>query len=161
MAGPRPITGVPTPLFDRMMNDKGCDGEDHGAPSRILDRPSLLASVARELERLLGTRASVDAATLARRHPRSTLDYGIPDLSFFQLAGPDGAATMARHIVAAIAAYEPRLKRPRVTIEPSVDRRDGAVARIEGSLAMGSVIEPVVFRVALGVSSISGAIDDE
>lgn len=114
----------------------------------MLDRAALLASVAHELEHLLSSRAAFAVDALDRRR-RSTVDYGIPDLSFFTLDGY-GTVEMARHIGDAILAYEPRLSNPRVTVERDPSRRDRAVARIEGSIGLGAVMEPVIFQLSLG-----------
>ena len=104
--------------------------------------------VARELENLLSSRAPPAADALDRRR-RTTVDYGVPDLSFFTLDG-HGTVEMARHIGDAILAYEPRLANTRVTVERDPSRRDRAIARIEGSIVLGPVMEPVIFRLPLG-----------
>jgi type VI secretion system protein ImpF len=151
VAGLRRTEGAPAPLFDRLADTGSAvtvaDGSVTAARGRMLDRAALMASVARELEHLLGSRASLPADALDGRR-RSTIDYGIPDVSVYALDG-HGPAEMARRIGDAILAYEPRLARPRVTIEPDPLRRDGAFVRIEGALLLGPVMEPVVFRLPL------------
>ena len=151
MGGLRRTEGAPTLLFDRLADPAG-DASGPGAPvladGPMLDRGALLASVARELENLLSSRAPPAADALDRRR-RTTVDYGVPDLSFFTLDG-HGTVEMARHIGDAIIAYEPRLANPRVTVERDPSRRDRAIARIEGSIVLGPVMEPVIFRLPLG-----------
>jgi type VI secretion system lysozyme-like protein len=151
MGGLRRIEGAPAPLFDRLAEPEG-DGPASGAAGlasgRMLDRAGLLASVARELEHLLSSRAGLPADALDRRR-RTSVEYGIPDLSAFTLDG-HGPAEMARRIGDAIAAYEPRLANPHVTVDRDPARRDGAIVRIEGAIVLGPVMEPVSFRLPLG-----------
>jgi type VI secretion system lysozyme-like protein len=146
MPGLRHADGAPTLLFDRLTGS-GTDAPVVEARGRVLDRASLLASIARELELLLSSRAPLTAVPLDRQH--SAVDYGIPDLSMFSLAG-DGREEMARRIGQAVAAFESRLANPQVSIESDPARHDGAVVRIEGSIILGSMMEPVVFRLPLG-----------
>lgn len=112
------------------------------------DREGLKASVAFELERLLSTRAPVDAAVLDRRE-RSTVDYGIPDGGAVSPSDPNGRASLARRIAAAIRAFEPRLADPSVTLREMPDRRDALTAEISGMLEIGGMPEAVSFVIDL------------
>jgi type VI secretion system lysozyme-like protein len=145
MPGLRHADGAPTLLFDRL-TDSGADAPVAEARGRVLDRASLLASIARELELLLSSRAPLTGVAFDRQH--SAVDYGIPDLSMFSLAG-DGRKEMARRIGQAVAAFESRLANPQVSIESDPARHDRAAVRIEGSIVLGPVMEPVVFRLPL------------
>jgi type VI secretion system lysozyme-like protein len=148
MADARRNAGAPALIFERLAQPL----DRHGAPApvaRIHDIEALRNSVARELRSLLNTRVSLDIDTLEGRE-RTTIDYGIPDLSAFPLGDSDAMARLARHIARTIAVYEPRLRVGEVRLEPFTGRRDGMVARVTGRIEVGTVVEPVVFAIAVG-----------
>jgi len=118
-------------------------------PDRLLGRDALKESVGRELDRLFNTRAPVDADTLDQRQ-RSTIDYGIPDLSLYAPNDPAAILRLARHLTIAVEAYEPRLLTPKVNVIPYPERAGRLLADIAGGLKLGDEVEAVGFRVALG-----------
>ena len=149
MAGPRITEGVRVPLFDRLVATAahprtGDDRHDR----RMLDRAGLRASIEREVERLLKTRTPLAIDRLARR-PRSTLDYGLPDLSTFRPLDLDGERRLARLIEQTVTAFEPRLHAPQVAIERLADRRLAVQAVITGTVSLDGMAEPVTFPVLL------------
>ena len=147
MSGLRVLSGVRVPLFDRLAGSAAADDPPVGSRDRrMLDRDGLKASIARELARLLNTRTSLAVEELGRR-PRSTLDYGLPDLSRFWPADTDSEAELARLMEATITAFEPRLARPRVAVERVVGRRRALRAVVSGSITLDAMIEPVTFPV--------------
>src|SRR5690349_10816528 len=96
MGEPRFVQGAPAPLFERLTDlDPGVDTEPQ--PLRVLSATMLRQSVERELDRLLNTRAPVAADQLERRE-RSTVDYGIPDLSLFGARDFDGESRLSRMV---------------------------------------------------------------
>ena len=152
--GPRRISGVRALLFERLVDERHPDPQDPvPPPDRLLDREALRASIGIELDRLFNTRAPVDAETLDQRR-RSTIDYGIPDLSLYSAQDPQALEKLAKHLTAAVEIYEPRLGKPKVKIVPDPDRAGKLVAEIAGSLSLGDEIES--FRLALG-----GEADDD
>lgn len=158
MSGPRPVAGARPPLFDRLVDDDPSSSSEP-QPRRILDAAGLRASVAAELDRLLNTRAPVAADAIARRE-RSTIDYGIPDLSYFWPGAGASETELARLIEQAIAAFEPRLLSPRATIVRPPDQRGAAIIEVSGKLAIGTVMEPVAFAMPVrGVAEQSEAPD--
>lgn len=153
MSGPRVAAGVRVPLFDRLVgtaapDDLGYDGHDR----RMLDRAGLLASIGRELARLLNTRTSVAIEDLDR-WPRTTLTYGLPNLSWFWPRDDDSEKTLAAVIQRTIAAFEPRLLAPRVTVERVAGRQRVLRAVISGNIALGAMIEPVTFPILVDEST--------
>jgi len=80
---------------------------------------------------------------------RTTIDYGIPDLSAFPPGDSDAMARLGRHIARTISVYEPRLRFADVTIEAPSGRRDALVARVSGNIEAGDIIEPVSFAIAV------------
>jgi type VI secretion system lysozyme-like protein len=146
MSEPRFVAGAAAPLFERLTDlDPASDSEPR--PLRVLTPEALKESVARELDRLLNTRAPVAAELLGKRR-RSTIDYGIPDLSLFAPRDFDSESRLAETLREAIAAYEPRLADPQVRIAPASE--NGAfVVHVDGGLRLGTVIEPVSFAVSV------------
>ena len=153
MSGLRVIAGVRVPLFDRLVGGGAADDPAGGRHDRrMLDRAGLKASIAREVSRLLNTRTSLAADELGRR-PRSTLDYGLPDLTRFWPADDDSENELARMMEATIVAFEPRLAAPRVTIQRVPGRRRALRAVVDGSIALDDMVEPVTFPVLLDDSA--------
>lgn len=148
MPGPRATQGVRAPLFDRLASSTGLDGR---RDPRLLDRDGLLASIRRELDRLLNTRTPLAADQLGLR-PRGTLDYGIPDLSLFWPFDADSEARLAAVMTSTIAAFEPRLLRPSVTLERVGNERSRLRARVTGVIALDDVVESVSFPILLSDS---------
>jgi type VI secretion system protein ImpF len=144
----RSLPGAPVPLLDRLVDDSP-QVSIEPRPYRSFGVEGLRASVLDELSRLFNTRAPVSAGELARL-PRSVITYGIPDFATYVADGPEGHSRFARHAVAAIEAFEPRLKGARVTIErdPST-RQPRWLAVIEGVMVCGALTEPVRFEQAL------------
>jgi type VI secretion system lysozyme-like protein len=148
--GPRRISGLRALLFERLVDERHPDPQDPAAPpDRLLDRAALRASIGIELDRLFNTRAPVDAETLDQRR-RSTIDYGIPDLSLYSAQDPQALEKLAKHLTAAVEIYEPRLHKAKVKVVPDPKRAGKLIAEIAGSLTLGDEVESVSFRLMLG-----------
>jgi type VI secretion system protein ImpF len=147
MSGPRITAGVRVPLFDRLVETAAPDDlVDGNHDRRMLDRTGLKASIGRELARLLNTRTPLAADVLDRR-PRSTVDYGLPDLSRFWPGDDNSENELARLIERTVAAFEPRLLTPRVIIERVAGQRRALRALVSGSIVLNAMVEPVTFPV--------------
>ncbi len=137
------------PLFDRLVETAAPDDSGGGSHDRrMLDRAGLKVSIARELTRLLNTRTSLAADGLDRR-PRSTIDYGLPDLSRFWPASDDSEKELARLIERTVTVFEPRLRTPSVTITRVPGRRRALQATISGAIALDAMVEPVTFPIVV------------
>src|SRR5215469_17660726 len=141
MASGRRIQGAPALLFERLADPIDRPGASD-VPARVHDTDGVRNSVLRQLRSLLNTRVALNIDTLEGRE-RTTIDYGIPDLSAFPLGNDDAMARLARHITRAISVYEPRLRVGDVTIEASAGQRHALVAHVSGRLEIGDVVEPV------------------
>jgi type VI secretion system protein ImpF len=147
--GPRRISGVRALLFERLLDEHHPDPHaPTPPPDRLLDRDRLRQSVGQELDRLFNTRAPVDADVLDQRQ-RSTIDYGIPDLSLYASNDPAAVARLAKHLAGAIETYEPRLVDAKVSLVAHPERAGRLVADITGALVLGDEVEAVSFRLSL------------
>lgn len=144
----RSLPGAPVPLLDRLVDDNP-QTTIEPRPYRSFELEGLRASVLDELNRLFNTRAPVSAGELARL-PRTVITYGVPDFATYVADGPEGHLRFARHVAAAIEAFEPRLKGAKVTIarDPTT-RQPRWLAVIEGVMVCGALTEPVRFEQAL------------
>jgi type VI secretion system protein ImpF len=140
------------PLFDRFGEDsppertvaahRGPAAADHAA-----GRGALLASITRDVARLLNTRRAnpelLDPATA------TVLDYGIPNFSTYQ-----ASATLQLHhleliLTNALQIFEPRLIAPRVLLETSRQRPDLVLGEIQAGIRVNALTESLSFSLAL------------
>ena len=156
MAGARRTHGAPALLFERLAHPVDIRGTGD-PPARVHDAEGLRNSVLRQLRCLLNTRVPLDIDTLEERE-RTTIDYGMPDLSAFPLGNSDAMARLERHVARTISVYEPRLRVRGVTIEVFAGRRSALLARVSGSIEVGAIVEPVSFAIA--VAEAPGEPDD-
>lgn len=130
---PRAMEGAPAPLFDRLSMGTG----------RMLDRLSLRASVLRELTSLLNTRSCAEGAR------GTVLDYGVPDISALAASSEPDQRFVAEIIEKRVAAYEPRLRDIRVTIDRLSASSSCVGVLLTASLRIGPVYEPVTFPISI------------
>jgi type VI secretion system protein ImpF len=128
---------VRAPLFDRLV-DRDPRLRREVRPLRTLDRRGLRESVRRELELLFNTRCPFPAHRLAGRD-LSVIDYGIPDFSAFSPRSFEDRERLADLLRRAVEAFEPRLARVQVRIEPV----PGDDLALQGSIAALLLTEPV------------------
>lgn len=147
MANARAFVAVaPMPLFERLVDDAPFDAHESvdELAARTLDAAGLRASVRSELLRLLNTRRGTP------RMPRTpdVLLYGLPDWSGQSAARAEDRAVIEREVAEAIRAFEPRLRGPRVKIEPDAAAPWRLCLRIRGTLRGSDGVEHVVTYVA-------------
>jgi type VI secretion system lysozyme-like protein len=137
-------------LFDRLM---AREAEDDPAttlpPVKTYGEEELRASIGEQLQWLLNTRVPIDYHTLderTRRGERSTVDYGLPDLTVYPLEDSEGRARLRAHLEQTIAIYEPRLLAAVVTLSRIASRKQVLVAEVAGAIRIGLIEAPVVFR---------------
>jgi type VI secretion system protein ImpF len=148
MREPKPITGARALLFDRLVDLNPGSQDDGSRPFRILNREQLKESVRRELRQLLNTRCSLPLHQVAEEE-RTVINYGIPDFSSLSAEDADARELISTVIARTIAAYEPRLKQIRVTVEPLSDNRWALGLSVEALLVVDSFTEPVSFPAML------------
>ena len=148
MREPKPITGARALLFERLVDLNPGSQDDGPRPFRVLNREQLKESVRRELQQLLNTRCSLPLHQIAEEE-RTVINYGIPDFSSLSAEDADARDLISTVIGRTIAAYEPRLKQIRVTVEQLPDNRWALGLNVEALLVVDSFTEPVSFPVLL------------
>jgi type VI secretion system protein ImpF len=141
-------------LLDRLLDDAPAQSQE-ALPSRSQNVRSLKASVARDLEALLNTRREaldeLDADWTETK--TSLLTYGLPDFTAFSLLGEKDRARIRRTLEEAIAAFEPRLDRVHITLDPAREHDRALRFRVDGLLRVDPSPEPVTFDTVLQLPS--------
>src|SRR5271169_3229996 len=106
----------------------------------------LRLALKRDLEWLLNTRKTIDPAPeSARETVRSVYHYGFADISSKSVLSGRDQIDLIRDMEAAIAIFEPRLKRAKVRREQVEGSYRTLKFAIEGLLCMDPAPEPVRF----------------
>lgn len=151
--------GVPALLFDRLGHPPPPSREEairYASDHRnyhIYDREGLLRSIRQQLAWLLNTRAPVAYEILDARNRdgvRSTLDYGLPDLSAYPLGDPAAMARLRAHLARTISFFEPRLQNPVVNILAVDGRAERLRVEVQGQIRIDEVMTPATFVVGAG-----------
>ncbi|MGH8013244.1 MAG: type VI secretion system baseplate subunit TssE [Candidatus Binataceae bacterium] len=137
-------------LLDRLIDDHP-ELSHEPLSSRFYDVRQLEASVARDLESMLNTRQErlEELAAEFVETGKSLLAYGLPDFTTYNLLAPDDRNRLRRAIENAIARFEPRLQRVRVSMETPNQTDHSLRFRIEALLRVDPATEPVTFDTIL------------
>ncbi len=111
--------------------------------------------VSRDLANLLNTRQELeDELPLEFKEVRtSLLAYGLPDFTAFSLTNTADRKRIRRGVEQAIAAFEPRLKSVRVTLDPPQKFDQVLRFRIEALMRVDPAPEPVTFDAVLQMTT--------
>jgi type VI secretion system lysozyme-like protein len=115
-----------------------------GQGERFYDRDGLSRVIGASLRQLLATRAPATATGLAAA-ARTILDYGAAPDATLSPARQDDRDRLAREIREAVAAFEPRLAQPVVTVEQAKDEAGVLTVHITGLARHGRILEPFAF----------------
>jgi type VI secretion system protein ImpF len=153
MATAKDIEILPS-LLDRLL-DEHPDRAAEPAAGRSHDFRRYERSVARDLEALLNSRQETlsDLPMDFTELGRSLLTYGLPDLTSLSLLNQDHRNRIRRAVEDCIAAFEPRLQRVRVALEPPRERDRGLHFRVDALLRVDPTPEPVTFDAVLDLST--------
>jgi type VI secretion system protein ImpF len=104
-------------------------------------------SVARDLECMLNTRRETleELSSDFGELRRSLVTYGLPDLTSFSLIAERDRNRIRRILEETIAAFEPRLQRVRVALEPPREHEKGLRFRVDALLRVDPAPAPVTF----------------
>ena len=137
-------------VLDRLLDDE--PGVSHEPLSaRFFGLRQLTQAVARDLEALLNTRqeALEELPAEFAEVGHSLRTYGVPDFTALSLTNPQDRQHIRRTIEQAIAVFEPRLDRVRVTVETPQQYDQALRFRVEALLRMEPAPIPVAFDAAL------------
>lgn len=137
-AEPRRQVGAPIPLFDRLVDDDPLDTGEVPI-KRYYNQNDLQMSIQREVERILGTRASLkkeDLGELAEEALNSGFPplFGLSDFSQYDGARETDHPMIVQLCTKAINRYEPRLKDVKVFIQGFDRNTSTLLGIIEASL---------------------------
>lgn len=136
-------------VLDRLI-DKDPKNTSEIPLTRSQSLRELKQGLKRDLEWLLNTRRTIDPAPdSARETVRSVYQYGFSDISSKSVLSTRDHSDLVREMEAAIAIFEPRLKRAKVRMEQVEGGYRTLKFVIEGLLCMDPAPEPVRFDTVL------------
>ena len=141
-------------LFDRVLKPSSAQDGVSAMERNHYDEDELGASIAEQLRWLLNTRVPIDYAALdvrTRHGWRSTVDYGLPDLTAYPVGDDHALKRLHEHLAQTIALFEPRLHDPAIRLTPIDGRRESMEAHIWGTVRIGMTEAPVSFRFPLAI----------
>jgi len=136
--------------LDRLLDDE--PGVSHEPLSeRFIDLRQLTQAVARDLEALLNTRqeALEELPSELVEVSHSLRTYGLPDFTALSLTNPQDRQRIRRALEQAIAVFEPRLDRVRVTVETPHQHEQALHFHVEALLRVEPAPIPVAFDATL------------
>jgi type VI secretion system protein ImpF len=141
-------------ILDRLLDNEP-EVSREPLSNRFQDLRALKKAVTRDLEALLNTRQEVLEELPAEftELSRSLITYGLPDFSSLSLLSPHDRSRIRRALEQAIAAFEPRLERVRVTPESPREHDYTLRFRVEGWLRLEPAPEPVTFDTILRLNT--------
>lgn len=146
----RDNTGPVTLSVLERLIDRDPDTRSEIPLSRAQSLRELRQALKRDLEWLLNTRKTIDPAPdTARETVRSVYHFGFADISSKSVLSTRDHSDLMRDMEAAIAIFEPRLKRARVRMEVVEGAYRSLKFVIEGLLCMDPAPEPVRFDTVL------------
>ena len=146
--------GAPVPLFDRLIDDHP-EFKEELVSKKILTREELRDSILLELKRILNTRCTLKADVYKDIGP-TLATFGIPELfglfdtSQFDATSSLDRSKMQKVIERAIAAFEPRLRDIRVTVDAFHNTTQSLSLVVRAHMVVGDVLEPVSFPLEVG-----------
>jgi type VI secretion system protein ImpF len=141
-------------LLDRLLDDEP-EVSREPLPNRFQNLRQLKKTVARDLEALLNTRQEMlgELPSDFTELSRSLIIYGLPDFTSCNLLNQNDRNRIRRALEQAIATFEPRLDRVRVTLEPPREYDRTLRFRVDALLRVEPAPEPVTFDTVLRLNT--------
>lgn len=155
---PRKIRGSNVPLFDRLIDENPDNPTDDGHGGRFYNREELVASIEREVDRLLNTRTSIKREEYEDRMRDDESwglpgMYGIPAFSLYDCANTQNWTPLCRSLERAISYYEPRLKDVHVIVEVFENQQQRLALSLSAVLNVNEFQGEVTFPLSLDLTS--------
>jgi type VI secretion system protein ImpF len=141
-------------LLARLLND-GSENSNEQPRQYSFSVAQMKNSVANDLEELLNTRRESlsELGSEFVEVNKSILVYGLPDFTSYNLLDSGDCNRIKRSLETAIALFEPRLERVRVSMQPP-KRGDRTLRfQIEAMLKIEPAREPVAFDTVLQLAN--------
>ncbi len=153
MARPDPAQNITLSVLDRLIdNDPAAPADPPAGRSQSLRQ--LKAALRRDLEWLLNTRRTpIEIDDPDRELYRSVFNYGLPDISNLGMHSNEDQNRLLWMMESTLAAFEPRLLAPQITLEPPNASSRVLRFRVEGMLNMDPAPERVSFDTVLELVS--------
>ena len=141
-------------LLDRLI-DQEPESQEESRPLRALPIREWKQAFLRDLEWLLNTYCPIVQEELAKRQ-RTVIDYGMMDFSTFFTHSTEDHQKLVELFKNTLSTYEPRLKDVSIKISSknnSLSHNElqvGLDARLDATLLMDGVEEPISFRIKGG-----------
>lgn len=142
------IQGARPPLLERLTDEYPLVPIERQT-FKVLNKNELRESVRREITWLLNTRSPIPQFMLEKQTP-VTFNYGIPDLfSLFHPLTPEKENKLCALLARAISAFEPRIKRTKISFERYDIGNRSLMLRLDGVIMVANIVEQLSFTVTL------------
>jgi type VI secretion system protein ImpF len=154
MARWAPEETVTQSVLERLIDRDPQSGADT-APTRAQSVRQLKAALRRDLEWLLNSRRTPEpAGSEFEELQESLFNFGLPDISSLNWSSARDRTRLARMVEEAIATFEPRISRTKVTLIESQGSSQHVLRfQVEGLLEMDPAPELISFDTVLQLSS--------
>ncbi|MGD0908265.1 MAG: type VI secretion system baseplate subunit TssE [Candidatus Acidiferrales bacterium] len=151
---PLETKGIVTPsVLDRLI-DREPKNRSEAIPTSAQSLRAMKASLRRDLECLMNTRCvAEDPPESCTEIRRSVYLYGLPDISSMSILSASDRSLLLKGMETALANFEPRLTRVKVSLQPITGAGRMVHFVIEGLLRVDPVPEQIVFDTVLELSS--------
>jgi type VI secretion system lysozyme-like protein len=159
---PRKVPGSRMLLFDRLIDEDETVQDTNAISSdgdgRFYDRPELVASIEREVFKLLNTRTVIkrdEYEILIQDEINFALPemYGLPEFSLYEGANSMNWPLIIQHCQLIIGYYEPRLKNIQVIIDEFDQQQQTLTVHLTADLAVPEFTEEITFPLNISLMS--------
>ena len=140
-------------VFDRLV-DVDPKSRVEAPPTPAQSLRAMRAAVRRDLEWLMNTRRIIqEPPEDCKELQRSVYSYGLPDITSLGLFSTADQNSLLKAIEEAVALFEPRVARPKVSLRPISESARSVHFVIEGWLRVDPEPEPILFDTVLDLTS--------
>jgi type VI secretion system protein ImpF len=154
MARPDSDVNITPTVLDRLLDDRPMVTREP-VPDRFQTLSQLRRSVTRDLDALLNSRQEAldELPSDFEEVGRSLLIYGLPDFTALGPRSANDRNRVRRALETAIATFEPRLERVRVTLQPGREHEQTLRFHIDAMLRVEPAPEPITFDAVLQLNT--------
>ena len=156
LAEPKQETGVPIPLFERLVDLEPEEDEEY-PPKKYYSYEETLLSIEREINRILSARS-----TAKKKHYQNLIQtpdnrglpelFGLPDFSHYDAASKESWDDIGEICARTLQLYEPRLKNIVVTPTAFDAKTQSLSAQIDAELELQNYTGEVSFATIINLN---------